>query len=248
MEVINIRDIKKGDYFNFGAFSNVYKVEIDGKMYAYKEYKKSINLIVKNIVSELTEEDYSGCFLTPKYLIESSSGQNILGYLSEYDNNLKDIDDIFDKSKKIRLLKNAKEILIRWHNESKRIHGDINSSNMLFDEEKEKSYFLDFDTSLKINTKFNKNYDIDDFPFSDYVYEYLAYYPFNEEIDTYMFNLTTLLILSNKSSFLDLMEVIRFEKLDIIKENKDVKRLSKKLLFIDTKKSFGKDYIIDYIN
>ena len=247
MKVINVSEIQDKKFFNYGYFSNVYKVSIDGVDYAYKEYKNIINPIVISIISELTDEEYSDNYLTPKYLIESKNNKKIIGYLSEYNSDLIELDDIYDYDKRIELLKSVKKIIEYWHKESKRIHGDINLSNILVDEKSNNSYLLDFDTSLRINTRFNKNYDIDDFPFSDYVYEYLAYYPFNEEIDVFMFNLTTIMFLS-KLEFLDLMKSIRYSKLDIMNNNKDVKRLCKKMLFNNTKKSFGKEYIIDYIN
>ena len=245
MNIINISEIKDKKFFNFGAYSNVYIVSINGKNYVYKEYKEVINPIVKNIIAELTDEEYSDSFLTPIYLVESLNHKKILGCLSKYDKCLTEIDNVCDYPKRIELLKNAKMVLEKWHNESKRIHGDINIGNILVDEKNTKPYLIDFDTSLKLNTKFNKNYDIDDFPFSDYIYEYLAYYPFDEGIDTFLFNLTTLQLLVDPD-YLSLTKKIRFDKLGI--ENKDVKRLSKQLLFYDTKKSFDKDYIIDYID
>ena len=247
MEVINISEIKKGKIFNYGSFSYTYKVNVGGIDYIYKEYIDPINPIVKKIVSDLTEKEYNECFLTPKYLIETRNGQNILGYLSNYNKNLIELDDCFNYDLKIKLLKEARIILDKWHKESKRIHGDINLGNMLFDIGENKAYLIDFDTSLKIGIKNYKKMLDYNFPFSDYIYEYLAYYPLNEDIDSYLFNLTTLMTLSN-DNYIGIMNKIRFDKLDFINENKDIKRLSKKLLFNDTKNSFGNEYIIDYLS
>ena len=247
MEIINIKDIKKERMFNYGSFSFVFKVMLNNKVFAFKEYIEPLDPIVKNILIDLSEKEFSENFLTPKYLVETKNGQNILGYITDYNKKLIEISDVFSFDKKVELLKETKKILEKWHNESKRIHGDISPSNILVDEDNNKPYLIDFDTALKINTKNYKSILDSNFPFSDRIYEYLAYYPFNEEIDIFLFNLTTLYILLN-DNYIDLIYNIRFEKSDLIKNNKDVKRLSKKFFFEDTKKSYGKEYIIDYIN
>ena len=244
MKVINVSEIKEKDYFNYGYFSNVYKVKIGDKYFAYKEYIHPINPIVKNTLCELTDEEYTNQFLTPKYLIESKNGRKIIGYLSNHDENLTELNNYYDFNRKIEILKNVKNLIEKWHKESKRIHGDINMGNILVNDSN-KPYLLDFDTALRINSNFNERYDIDDFPFSDYVYEYLSYYPFNEEIDIFMFDLTTLLFLSNED-YIDMTIKLKSNKLDFVNKNKDIKRLSKRILFEDTRKSYGKECIIDY--
>ena len=249
MEVINIRNIKKGKIFNYGSFSFTYKVNVGGIDYIYKEYIDPINPIVKDTIISLSEKGFSNEFLTPKYLVETKNGQNIIGYLTMYHKNLVEIDEVYDYYDRVKLLKDVRNNIEKWHKESKRIHGDINLGNILVDEDKMKSYLIDFDTSLKYSVNFEKllkKYNVDDYPFSSFAYDYLSFYPFNEELDIYLFNLNTMLLLTDNGYLEFICDIINNDFYNL--NNKNVKRLCKKFLFEDTKKSYGKEYIIDYIN
>lgn len=227
--------------FNYGSFGEVYKTEIDGKTYCYKEFKKQFPQdIIRNIAS-FTDEEYSKEFLTPLYMVHSFGDTTFRGYLTDYYEGLIEIEDVYERAKKILLLKKAKLSIMKFHKCYGKIHGDLNGSNMLFDEN-DLAYLLDFDSSLRINQPVGSTRS-----FSMLVEDYLKLYPLDYSVDAYSFNLNTLAILGKSDPF-NVLEGIRKGSFSIPEENIMVRKLSRELLLENPRKPYSGQYIIDYID
>ena len=68
----------------------------------------------------------------------------------------------------------------------------------------------------------------------------------NYDLDKYIFNITTLMILYNYIYIDDLFKDIKSGYFEYLESNKDIVKCSKKLLLNDTKNKYNSDYIIDY--
>ena len=227
--------------FNYGSFGKVYRTNIDGKNYCYKEFKKQFPKdLIRNIAS-FTDEEYSKEFLTPLYMVHNFGDTTFSGYLTNYYDGLIEIDDVYERAKKILLLKKAKLSIMKFHKCYGRIHGDLNGSNILFDEN-DLAYLLDFDSSLRINQQVGSTKS-----FSMLVEDYLKMYPLDYSLDAYSFNLNTLAILGNSDTF-SVLSGIRRGTFSIPEENIMVRKLSRELLLENTKKPYSGQYIIDYID
>lgn len=222
--------------FSHGFFSDIYKVELNGKIYCYKEFNQRYPDDIINNLVEMTYEDFSVEFLTPLFMVLNENGQRYCGYLTEYKENFKKI----DKTNKIQLLKNARNIISKFHIDYGRVHGDLTPSNMLFDENGN-AYLLDFDSSLKTTQKLGSNNS-----FLWPVKDFLRLYPLDFSVDAYIFNITTLAVLNN----IDITYMLRqmaSGNIMIPEINKKIKRLSDELLLKDIRKPYSGEYIIDYV-
>ncbi|MBQ8902406.1 MAG: hypothetical protein IJY87_05045 [Bacilli bacterium] len=227
--------------FNYGSFGNVYKTEIEGKTYCYKEFKKEFPSDIIRNISSFTDEEYSEEFLTPLYMVHTFGKASFSGYLTNYFENLIEIEDVYERAKKILLLKKAKLTIMKFHKCYGRIHGDLNGSNMLFGEN-DLAYLLDFDSSLRISQPVGSTRS-----FSMLVEDYLKLYPLDYSVDAYSFNLNTLAILGKSDPF-NVLDAIRKGTFRISEENIMTRKLSRELLLENPRKPYSGQYIIDYID
>ena len=112
--------------------------------------------------------------------------------------------------------------------------------NILFDDELEKAYLIDFDSCLEINQTLGSTIS-----FSKETIEYLKHNKLDYRLDIYNFNLATLMSLSNKN-VVEILEKINEGTSLLIEENKDIKRLSRELI-LDDRKTYSGEYIVDYL-
>lgn len=242
MNVIKENQINCIRQFNFGAFSYVYQVELNGIEYAYKKYNDFFSSSFLNAIVPLMEEKLPEEFLIPKFIVESTKGTN-RGYLSLFKDNLQELDEVYEKNIKIKCLKNARDLLEELHKTYKIVHGDIHGGNVQFDVANLKPYFLDFDMSFHIGEELTNKKERD---FSDNAYFYLKYGKLDYNLDVYMFNLMTLSLMSGMYSESEILELLQDGSLDMRDMNADVKRLSKELVWDNSKKEYSGEYIIDY--
>lgn len=227
MKTINLEEITNKTFIDYGGYSNVYKIEVDKKTYCYKEFTKQYDKDILENIIELSEENFIKEFITPLYIVLKN--KDCIGYITNYYGTLFDIDHEYNLKLQIKLLKDFKRLLEILHNYYKRIHGDINRSNLVYNNSN-KNFIIDFDRSLKIGS-----YPISNMSLNSSAIEYLKYYKFDINIDKFLFNKMTLSILC------------QYDIVFKLNENKDIKRLSKELLLTDTKKNISNEYIIDYI-
>ena len=227
--------------FNYGSFGEVYKTTIDGQSYCYKEFKKQFSKdIIRNIAS-FTDEEYSKEFLTPLYMVHAFGDSSFCGYLTKYYDELFEIEDVYERARKIMLLKKAKLSILKFHKCYGRIHGDLNGSNMLFDNAN-LAYLLDFDSSLRIGQPVGNTRS-----FSMLVEDYLKLYPLDYSVDAFSFNLNTLAILDKSDPF-SVIGKIQKGNFELPEENLMVRKLSRELLLENPRKPYSGEYIIDYID
>ena len=243
MKILSVNELEVIKFLNTGTYSLVSLVKFDNKIYCYKffRYPYSDNNIIDRI-AKLTDINFPEKFLVPLYMVKDGFG--ISGYLSNYNENLLEINDCFMRDEQIKLLKSARNLSSFLHDELKYIHGDLHYGNLLCNKDNLSTYFLDFDFSMKIGDVPNI---IDDY--SELVQYYLQYYPFDKNVDIFLFNLSTLHILKNEYAWDDdLLYAIFNDSYEIPEMNNDVKRLSKELLLRDISKPYSGEYIIDYID
>ena len=242
MEVISEEALEiKGDSIGLGAFSIVREAKIGDKIYAYKRFHHGIPNHMISHLAELTERTFDEEFLTPIFLVQSSNLKGYTGYLTLYDNFLKEPIKIGDYEHMIEFISKAKETLLKLHHKYKIIHGDIHGGNMLFNPHDYRAYFIDFDNMLESENNF-KGYRA----FSNEAGYYLQYHKRDYNLDIYMFNLTTLALLTDYGNR-DVLRLIEEDNLSISSENEKVKVLSKELLLTNTKKNYSGEFIIDYL-
>jgi len=227
--------------FNYGSFSSVYKIEYNSKTYCFKQITWAYSKDIWDNISSMTDEIFSPEFLTPLYMVQSKDTHCFDGYLTEFDERLKDIQDIYDRDRKILMLKKARLAILKLHEENNRIHGDLSSSNMLFNNDLEKAFLIDFDSSLKINQQVKNNIS-----FSRPVKEYLKYHPLDFNVDAYSFNLNTLAILGKIDPEIMLLKIAD-DNFFIPEDNPMIRKLSRELLLGNTRNAYSGEYIIDYV-
>lgn len=245
MKTVNYNEIEDLGFLNKGSYSFVTLVKFCGKVYCYKHLYSFTDPTTIDRIVEFTDMDFPSHFLIPRYIVKNKD--KIEGYLTEYNETLEEIEDCFTKREQIKLLKSARKLTDILHKELRYIHGDLHYGNMLFDRSNFDSYIFDFDFSFKIGDSPTIIKD-----FKQVLKDYLKYYPYDEKVDSYLFNISTLHILNrdkdkNSMDDYDLLCMIEQERYDIPETNDDVKRLSKELLLQDTRKPYSGEYIIDYL-
>ena len=242
MKVVTVRDLKEIKLYDYGKYSWVKLIELDGVKYCYKQFRLMYD--DETVISrfcDFTDINYPHYLLMPLYMVET---ENLFsGYLTRYDEKLVDIDDPFTFDEQLRLIKSAKNHLNIFHNEFNLIHGDMHFSNIKCHRKKIESFLLDFDFSYPIGCCPNSLND-----FGIPVKNYLNYYSFDKNIDIYYFNLATFLFLTKINATYDIvLSRINDNDYALKNENNDVKRLVKELTLEDTRKPYSGEYIIDYI-
>ena len=225
--------------FNYGSFSHVFEAYYNGMLFCYKQFRRDYPEDILKNICEMTEECYSCEFAPPLLMVFENA--KIVGYLCDLKKNTIEIDEIFDIKKKKLLLQKAKIVLTKFHREYKRIHGDINHANFIFDEELMQPYLIDFDSSLKFGQEVGSKVS-----FPGYLIDYLQYYPFDYLADVYEFNLLTLIILARKNHKV-LLEEIKDGIYPVGESLKDVRRLCRELVLDDSRKQISGEFIIDYL-
>jgi len=238
MKIISSNDLKNViETKEYGKSAKIFTADYNNHKYCYRLFKDSVyeKWIIDNM-GELTEEEFSEEYLTPKYIVDKNKGT-----LSEFAENAYDLGYISARNKQIRYLQIGKILLENLHKVHKYIHGDISAANILVNDDEVKTYFCDFDTAIKIGRE-PKNF----WNFSVDLYPYFKYYKFDEKVDIYKFNLMTLAVLLDKYES-EVFSLIENNKLDDLEENKNVKKIAKELLLQDTRKPYSGEFIIDYI-
>jgi len=240
MRVVNYKALKEFEFLDYGNFSNVFKVKFYDEYFAYKEFKKLYDNVIIDNICEMTEVDFGEHYLTPFYMVEKELHWRFPGYLMYCPDDIEDLWMVVNN--RLRYLKFAKLLVQNLHKEHKYIHGDVNPSNFFVNTDEDLVYLGDFDSTLKIGQEPETK-----FSFSNFTREYLKYYKFDEKIDVYNFNLTTLSVLLNKSEE-EIFELLLTDNCDLLESNQDVKKLSKELLLLDTRKPYSGEYIVDYLD
>ena len=136
-------------YFSSGNFSSIHLIKYNGELYCFKEFEQIYPEDILNNIENLTYMNFDKFYLAPKYLITKNG--KIIGYLSHFKKNTHHINfNTLSSDKKIIVLKNAKNTILKLHNKYQLIHGDLNISNILYDNNYN-TYLLDFDSALKFN-------------------------------------------------------------------------------------------------
>lgn len=243
MDVVNESELKTKKFIDRGNFATVYKVELDGKDYAYKVYNDIYPFIQEyaDYFYKYLNVKYPKEFLINKFFVSSSKGNYLNGYLSCFKDDLKELDFIYvSLEEKIKALKKAKKLLEFLHKNYGFVHGDIHGANLLFDKNNN-PYYLDFDTMFK-STVGPTYFSV----FSTLAEYYIYYYGADCNLDKYLFNITTVALLENISEN-DVFEYLK--NTDDIRwlSNKDVKKLSKELLLTDVRHNYSGEYIVDHL-
>lgn len=240
MDKIKLDEIKSVKLIGKGNFSNVYEIKYNKKTYAYKEFKtkfydyKTIDNIIK-----LSEQKIDKHYLVPKHIVYGNK-TNVLGYLSEYDKELKTIKSIKSTRQLLNALKDLKNRIEILHKDYKIIHNDIVKENILISQDL-KGYILDFDSSKKFN-EIPQNNEI----LRLFIKKYIRIFKYDKNVDIYAFNLLCLAQIFNYPNLDMLFNDIATKKLT--SENKKVQSLYKELILEEnSNKKYSGEYIIDYI-
>ena len=220
-------------------FSCIYEITLNNKKYIYKEFTQLYPQDMMSNIIRLTNMNFDKHYLVPLTMVLDNRN-NIIGYLMNYNEKLQSKPN---EENKIILLKHMKTLIEQLHKKYKIIHCDLALNNMLFDNENKESYIIDFDTNIKIG-KIIKKYNY----IRIIVEDYIKKYGINYGLDIYTFNITTLMCLNCYNSSKMLLSDIRYNDLDIMNKNKDIKKLSKELLLDSIDKRYSNEYIIDYID
>ena len=134
MKKINVKDLKVIKKYNFGSFSDVFLVEYNGNIFCYKHFKERYPDDILNNINELKPIGFCSEYIVPVCFVKH--GDNIIGYLSNYNKELEELGDVYFKRNKIFFLKQTKALIERLHNDYNRIHGDVSLANVLVDQNK----------------------------------------------------------------------------------------------------------------
>ena len=240
MNIVSKQDLKYQNLVEHGTFSDIYSVLQSGSEFYYKEFREEYPLdIIKNIAM-FTDENYSEEFLTPRYMVRDSETNAFSGYLTNPKKSLYQISEIKNLEEQKILLMQAKSSILKLRYYYGIIHGDLNKKNILIDE-LNVANILDFDTALRFGQPVGS-----DSLFPSIIKDYLKYNPFDERIDTYGFNLTTLATILN-CDWKEVLSKIYNDDYSIPGETIMCRKLAKELLLTDSKKKYSGEFIIDYI-
>ena len=238
MEIVNYYDLKNIKNLNYGSYSYVYSCLFDDKVYAFKEYsdyrylygkKRKLNNLSKNVTC--------GNLILPKYFVKKDD--KTIGILTEF-SNFSQLDkyDCADIKTKIMLLKKVKETIENMHKEGI-IHTDLHEGNILADDASCGVNIIDFDNASYKGSEIK----IDET--NEYSQDFIRYYGLTNEVDTFIFNLVTYMII-NESRFYSARYEIAEGKYGLFNDNKEAKKICDSLLLND--KVANKDYLIDTID
>ena len=141
-------------------------------------------------------------------------------------------------NKKIKMLKQAKEVIKIMHDE-KIIHSDLHSGNILVDDKSFDINIIDFEgSSYKGSNILLKDTN-------EIAREFLKKYGTSEELDTFIFNITTFDLL-NATGFYSVRGEINKKNYGVLNNNKDAIKICNTFFLEDDVPN--KDYLIDTID
>ena len=208
------------------------------KAYAFKEYsdykyldgkKRKLNSLSKNVTYDK--------LILPKYYVKKDD--KTIGVLTEY-SDFKQLDkyDCSDIKTKIMLLKKVKEVIENMHKE-KIIHTDLHEGNILASDEFLDVNIIDFDNASYKGSEIK----IDET--NEYSQDFIRYYGLINEVDTFIFNLVTYMII-NESRFYSVRYQIAEGKYGLFNDNKEARKICDSLLLNDN--VANGDYLIDTVD
>lgn len=242
MKTVQFKDLKLiKQCYSSGNFSNVHIVSLDGITYCFKEFKNILDYPaeIKNNICNFTKLPFNKDFLFPQFIVLKRN--NILGYLTYFDKNNKNIYSLdLCYEDKIKLLKNVKKKIQMLHKNYKLIHGDLNVQNILSSKDLNTS-LIDFDSTLRFDQEI-----VSTVSFSMVLKDYLKCYKFDKNADIYRFNISTFKFLNDLQSDESVLQLLNLGLLD---ENKYLKKLNKELLLLpeSRKSKYSGEFVIDYI-
>ena len=239
MKCINKSELQIIKQINYGSFSHVFEVYYNGSLFCYKQFRVNYPPDILKNICEMTDEEYSSEYAVPLVIVMDYD--KIIGYLCDMKLNAIELDDVFDIQKKKILLKKAKMVLQKLHSEYKRIHGDVNYANFIYNQDSNSAFLIDFDSSLKIGQEIGSTIS-----FPEYLLDYLKYYQFDYLADIYEFNLNTLVLLTKKNHRI-LLDEIANGIYPVGEGLIRVRKLCDELVLAYPKRKISGDFIIDYL-
>ncbi len=242
--------IKKYHEIGNGSNASVYYADyFDGGSVAYKEFydNEYVKMIKDNIIN-LSSKGYDSDILIPDtFIYKMPNDDTFKGYITDLYTG-KTITDMYQLSyeDKIRLLKEARKLVEKFHNKYNSIHCDITPWNFIIPDYCNNMKLIDFDTTIDLNNK-NMNKIL-------YWNNFLEYFKNNgidKDIDIFMFNMLTYSLINNNSCFHSdnfynsLYNMIK-RQYGIIESNK-AREIIDTYKDFDKPKSIKKEYIIDYL-
>lgn len=231
MKQIDIKNLEINKHIDYGSFSNVYSVTMDGKNYCYKKFKncKIFGSEFFDKISSLSELQLLYSVL-PKYFVKDNDE---FGYLTDLYNH-KDLGFAYSYSlkNKILSLKVAKMALVEIQQVGL-IHGDIHFGNFLL----RPSKLIDFDNCHY--KAFNCNYSL----LSSDAERFVNKFGMSKDLDIYLFNRMTFSLLNDKTNDIDTDLSIKNYGLFT---SKDSIKICKSLLLEDA--TFNNCFLIDTID
>lgn len=226
-----------------GAFSRIYECDYYDSYFAYKEFidKKSVEKFYDNLVKLQKYNDDTRFVFPYQFIYAHPNDKYFVGYvidlLYKYEN-LNKLHDL-DYSKKIHLLKKARELVEVFNNKYGFLHTDLSPMNFMYSYEKDDVKLIDFDLSVDLNNPTKElvhNHFITDV--------YTRTHGIDKDLDMFIFNLTTYAVLNNVSIYDVILYIINNEygciensqAIDILSRYSDIENNTLK-----------KEYVIDYL-
>lgn len=232
-------------YCEIGEGSNAYVYYADyfgGRTVAYKEFCDSeyVKLIKDNLMN-LTEKGYDNDILIPDTFIYKMPKDDLFkGYITELFIG-KTITDKYNMNyeDKIKILKEARKLVEKFHDKYNSIHCDITPWNFILPSS-EHMKLIDFDTTIDLNNK-NMNENL----YWDGLLEYFKNNGVDKDADIFMFNMLTYSLINDKDFYGSLSNMIKNDYGYI--ESSKARKIIDTYKDFDKPKSIKKEYIIDYL-
>ncbi len=219
----------------FGSYGKIKRCTFDGKNYVLKVFDNSNYLNGKRRkLSLLSKVDVQGLYV-PELWVKKNNHTNM--YLSEFYDG-KDVIFLDQEHHNVRIkyLKDIKKEILLMH-EHGIIHADLISSNIMYSNGT--VAIIDFD-----NCSYKK-YRTDTRYVNDYSMDFIETYGIVPELDIFMFNLLTYLIINEESDYYMVRNNIWLKKYGKF-NNKDGIKICNSMLLGD--KNPNKDFLIDIID
>ena len=204
VKTINERELSSLKLIGCGTFADIYTANFNGNTVCYKKFLDSIDCNFAQRLEKSTLVDVCDKLVFPKLLVDDYGYK---GYVSDYFpyfniNLLKHC----SANEKVMVLKNAKALIEKMHNDYKIIHGDLHSGNIMFDRKSKDCVIIDFDACSFDDVLVDKAHT------NEYVQSYIYYNGMDFSMDVFMYNLTTFTIMNNTGSISSTLNDIFLEK------------------------------------
>lgn len=227
-----------------GAYSKVYNCDYFDCLFAFKEFLDSDYIrFINDRILKLSQYYGSKEFVFPyTFIYKKIDDEFFSGYVVDYCYGYKKLSEFLDMdiNKKICVLKKARDLIDKMHNEYKIIHTDLSTNNILYNEITDDVVIIDFDTYIDLKDK--KGYK--DGYYNFYVDDYIKYNKIDKDLDIFIFNLTTYAFINNVP-FIHVMDFINNNKFGFFDDQK-VSSIYKKYTDLSCK-TLKKEYAIDYL-